>query len=192
MVEIPVSIVSFRRALTLVNSDKAIVLENYPNTLIKSSGFHANLISPGYNINRSLNSVIEMPIPSVIQCTKSTYMPKKFTKILPFNRKNVYIRDNGRCQYCNKKVSLAQFSFDHVIPRCAGGKTCWENIVIACVHCNSSKGPKSVAKFKHPITPPYAPRLDKAAPAHIVNKIAGEIPHETWIDYLYWHVILEP
>jgi hypothetical protein len=39
---------------------------------------------------------------------------------------------------------------------------------------------------------PFAPRLDKAAPAHLVSKIAAEIPHQTWSDYIYWNVILEP
>jgi hypothetical protein len=39
---------------------------------------------------------------------------------------------------------------------------------------------------------PYAPKLSQAAPIHIVNKIAAEIPHESWQDFLYWEIILEP
>ena len=39
---------------------------------------------------------------------------------------------------------------------------------------------------------PYAPKLDKAAPVHLVNKIAGEIIEKTWADYLYWRIVLEP
>jgi hypothetical protein len=37
---------------------------------------------------------------------------------------------------------------------------------------------------------PYIPRLDKAAPASIVNKIGIEIVEESWTDYIYWNVIL--
>jgi hypothetical protein len=58
--------------------------------------------------------------------------------------------------------------------------------------CNSTKGRKSVAKFRQPLVQPYAPRLDKAAPIHLVNRVAGEIIEKTWVDYLYWRVILEP
>jgi hypothetical protein len=59
--------------------------------------------------------------------------------------------------------------------------------------CNAEKGSKSLSKYKRPLLrQPFTPRLDKAAPAHLVNKIAAEIPHITWRDYVYWNVILEP
>jgi 5-methylcytosine-specific restriction endonuclease McrA len=171
---IPVSIIHYRRAITLVVSEKAVVLESYPGTIITSTS-------------------VSMPIPSVIQCTHSSYIPKKYVNILPFTRKNVYIRDQGRCQYCGKKVGLNTFSFDHVNPRCRGGLSCWENIVICCIRCNSEKGSKSLGRYKRPLLrQPYAPKLDKAAPAHLVSKIATEIPHITWRDYVYWNVILDP
>jgi 5-methylcytosine-specific restriction endonuclease McrA len=93
--------------------------------------------------------------------------------------------------YCGKKVSLNSMSFDHMIPRILGGTTCWENIVLSCFKCNSKKGGKHPDKFKWPIIMPYAPKLDKAAPAHLVNKIASEIIEETWEDFIYWEVILE-
>jgi 5-methylcytosine-specific restriction endonuclease McrA len=171
---IPVSIVPYRRALTLVVAQKAIVLESYPDTLIRASSF-------------------SMQIPSVIQCTHSDYFPRKFVNILPFTRKNVYIRDGGKCQYCGHKVGLSSFSFDHVTPRCRGGSSCWTNVVLCCLRCNSEKGSKSLGKYKRPLLRhPYAPKLDKAAPAHLVNKIAAEIPHISWRDYVYWNLILEP
>ena len=169
---IPIGIVPYQKILYKVLTGNALVLENYAGTSI----FVANRI---------------MPIPSVIQYTHTNYMPK-FTRVLPFNRKNVYIRDRGCCQYCGKKVGLSRFTFDHVLAKCEGGKTCWENIVISCMKCNSTKGRKSVAKFRQPLIQPYAPRLDKAAPLHLVNKVAGEIVEKTWVDYLYWRVILEP
>jgi 5-methylcytosine-specific restriction endonuclease McrA len=30
-------------------------------------------------------------------------------------------------------------SLDHIIPKCQGGVTNWENIVVACLACNSRK-----------------------------------------------------
>jgi 5-methylcytosine-specific restriction endonuclease McrA len=170
---IPVSIVPCMRAVRLVLAEKAIALENYPNALIHSAK-------------------IIMPMPSVIQCMHSTYVPRKYVNILPFSRKNVYIRDKGVCQYCGKKVGISQFTFDHVVPRCHGGTSCWENVVISCIKCNGAKGNKSVSKFKKPIVQPYAPRLTKAAPAYLASKLATEIPIKSWEDYVYWKIILEP
>lgn len=171
--QIPISIVPYRKILTRVRLQTAVVLKSYENTCITSAG--------GFSL----------PIPSVIQCVRTNYIPK-FTKNLPFNRKNLFIRDHGVCQYCGKKVTLNSMSFDHVIPRMQGGKTVWNNIVLACLKCNSKKGAQHPEKYKWPFRMPYAPQLSQAAPIHIVNKIAAEIPHETWQDYLYWHVILEP
>jgi len=186
---IPVSVIPIKRAITLVATKKAIALANYENTIIRSSGIviHDSILM------RSKNSLISMAVPSVIQCVHSNYMPKKYVNVLPFSRQNVYIRDGGCCMYCGRKVSISNFTFDHVIPRCDGGKTTWDNIVISCMKCNAQKGRRSVNNYKRAlIRKPFAPRLDKAAPAHLVSKIAAEIPHKTWIDYIYWNVILEP
>jgi hypothetical protein len=169
---LPVSIVPVRRAISLITSDKAIALENYDD------------------IFRSED--LSIPIPSVIKCTKSVYVPKMFTDVLPFNRKNVYFRDGGCCMYCGKKVSLSNFTFDHVVPKYRGGKTCWTNIVVCCLKCNGQKGHKPVEVYKRQlIRKPFAPRLSKAAPVHIVKRLDLEIPHETWIDYIYWNICLD-
>lgn len=172
---IPVSVVSWQRAVALICAERAIALENYKRDLHSSGGR------------------IVMSMPSVIQCTDSDFVPKRFTSTLPFSRKNVYIRDGGRCMYCGKKVGLSSFTFDHVKPRCAGGESCWTNVVVSCMRCNSKKGSRHLERSGlNLIRKPYAPRLDKAAPSHLVSKIAGEIPHESWSDYVYWNIILEP
>ncbi len=169
---IPVSIVSTRRAIALVSTKRAIALENYEEQF---SG---------------VNFV--MPIPSVIKCIDSDYVPKHFTNVLPFTRKNVYLRDAGCCMYCGKKVTLSNFTFDHVIPRQDGGKTWWDNIVVSCIRCNGQKGCKHVKNYKRDlIRKPYVPRLSKSAPIQVVRRLDAEIPHETWVDYIYWNVCLD-
>ncbi len=45
-----------------------------------------------------------------------------------------------RCAYCGKKT--IQLTQDHVIPLAKGGSHTPENIVPACISCNSSKGTK--------------------------------------------------
>jgi 5-methylcytosine-specific restriction endonuclease McrA len=169
----PVSIVPVRRAITLISSDKAIAVANYDDQFYRSSR-------------------LVMPVPSVIKCIKSDYIPRHYTNVWPFNRKNVYIRDNGCCMYCGKKVSLSDFTFDHVISQDDGGKTWWDNIVVSCFRCNGQKGNKKLNRYQRKlIRIPYVPKLSKAAPAHIVRRLESEIPHETWLDWVYWHVILQ-
>ena len=133
----------------------------------------------------------EFYIPSVIQLLDSEHQPKKFVKSLPFNRKNLYIRDSAKCMYCGKDISLSSFTFDHIVPQCDGGKTNWLNVVASCMKCNSKKSNKSLKKSGMKlIREPYIPQLDKAAPASVVNKIGINIPVESWEDFIYWNVIL--
>ena len=56
-----------------------------------------------------------------------------------FSRQNVYMRDAYRCQYCGDRFVAAQLSYDHVVPKSAGGRRTWTNIVTACKPCNLRK-----------------------------------------------------
>jgi len=170
---IPIEIVDWKRAMTLCYFlDSAYPLVEYEDKIIHT---------PNKNYL----------IPSVIQLINSESQPQKYVKHLPFNRKNVYLRDGARCMYCGKSVSLSNFTFDHVIPQSLGGKTNWLNVVVSCMKCNSKKGCKPLGKSNlRLIREPYKPKLDKAAPASIVNKIGIDIAEESWEDYIYWNVIL--
>ena len=56
-----------------------------------------------------------------------------------FCRRSVLLRDRWCCQYCGGRFPSEELTFDHVIPRAAGGKTEWTNILMACVACNARK-----------------------------------------------------
>lgn len=43
---------------------------------------------------------------------------------------------NFECAYCGSELQL---TMDHVVPVSSGGKTVPDNIIPACIHCNSSK-----------------------------------------------------
>jgi 5-methylcytosine-specific restriction endonuclease McrA len=51
---------------------------------------------------------------------------------------------NGRCAYCDK---VAKLTLDHVIPLSRGGKHSKDNVVVACKHCNGSKGNKTLEEW---------------------------------------------
>lgn len=56
-----------------------------------------------------------------------------------FCRRSILLRDRFRCQYCGERFDSPDLTFDHVIPRANGGQTVWENILSACVKCNTLK-----------------------------------------------------
>lgn len=84
---------------------------------------------------RSVN--FEIQVPRIIRLLRYDRVPKNTIK---FNRRNIFLRDGHRCQYCEKRFPRQQLSLDHIMPRSRGGEDSWENIVCACLDCNVTKG----------------------------------------------------
>jgi 5-methylcytosine-specific restriction endonuclease McrA len=78
-------------------------------------------------------------VPSVIAIGRYV---KKARVSLKVTRKNLFIRDNYTCQYCDKRFTKPNLTIDHVTPKSAGGPKTWENIVAACKKCNQKKANK--------------------------------------------------
>lgn len=122
-------------------------------------------------------------IPSVV-VLKEYIKPRRR---VAFTRFNLFLRDSFRCQYCGGQGEL---TFDHVIPRAAGGVTSWHNVVAACAPCNLRKGARSLRRSglslrKTPRQPTASELLNlgrKFPPNHL---------HESWMDFLYWDAELD-
>ncbi|HEX8912739.1 MAG TPA: HNH endonuclease signature motif containing protein [Humisphaera sp.] len=77
----------------------------------------------------------------------------------------VRLRAGGLCEYCRLPESLAPggFAIDHIIARQHRGQTVPENLALACVGCNLSKGP-NIASLDPPgtgeLTRLFNPRTD--------------------------------
>jgi 5-methylcytosine-specific restriction endonuclease McrA len=168
----PVARIPWQRAITLFFLGKVEVIEEYEDKTIRSVTF-------------------EVKMPSVVRFFR---MLKRRKPQVRFSRENVYARDHGACQYCGQKVTRAEATYDHVVPRSQGGGTNWENIVIACVPCNQFKGGRTPAQAHlklraTPVKPTWLPdtlRLtftwDKGMPEG----------WKTWLrDMSYWHGSLE-
>lgn len=56
------------------------------------------------------------------------------------NRKNIIKRDGLICQYTGKPISRQEATIDHILPRCRGGATSWENCVVSSFSVNNKKG----------------------------------------------------
>jgi 5-methylcytosine-specific restriction endonuclease McrA len=103
-----------------------------------------------------------------------------------FSRRNVFLRDGYRCQYCGVSLPLAELTTDHVLPRRLGGVSSWENVVTACSPCNLHKGGRTptqarMALQRRPQRPTYLPARimhvngDNAPPAWREFLIAGSV-----------------
>jgi len=134
----PLSVVSVARALHLVMAQRAEVLETADAVL------------------RSAQQVI--PVPLVIRLLYYVRVPHNLP--LPLSRKALLLRDNYTCQYCGAQPPRDQLTIDHVLPRSRGGRTEWENVVIACASCNRRKGNRTPEEAGMKLLrKPYRPRF---------------------------------
>ena len=126
-------------------------------------------------------------VPDVIKLVTYTRTPPMDVK---FNRRNIFLRDNFTCQYCGCKPSKDELTIDHVVPRSKGGKSTWDNVVIACSSCNSQKGSRLLRQTLLSL------RAKPKKPHWIITCRKFFTPEkkdvwEKFIDHAYWNVILQ-
>src|SRR5207244_411029 len=56
-------------------------------------------------------------------------------------------RDGTNCHYCGENFSVEELTVDHKIPVLRGGEDIPSNVVLACLSCNSQKGPMTEQEF---------------------------------------------
>jgi len=107
-----------------------------------------------------------------------------------FSRRNISRRDRHACQYCGEQRALRDLTIDHVVPRSRGGRSTWENCVVACVSCNSRKANRlpeeaGMRLNRKPRRPSWMASIDISRPER----------QESWnrfISRAYWDVELKP
>ncbi|MGM0557527.1 MAG: HNH endonuclease [Myxococcota bacterium] len=132
----PLSVVSWKKAITLVILGKAEMIEQQRNEV------------------RSATRTFTLP--SVLRLVKRVRVPRSRVR---FTRLNVYRRDQFRCQYCGDQFRGEELTFDHVMPRSRGGDTSWSNITTSCKPCNRVKGDRTPPEADMPLlNEPKEPR----------------------------------
>jgi len=155
---IPLSVVSWQEAVKLLYQDKVTVVELYEDWVVHSQ-------------------MLAMAVPAIIMCKK---YHEAATRIR-FTKQNLYWRDCGKCQYCNKHFPPKDLTLDHVVPRSFGGKKSWENLVMACPKCNHGRGDDiSIQPIKKPRKPTYYQLVAER------KKFPINISHESWKLFLNW------
>jgi len=107
-----------------------------------------------------------------------------------FNRRNIYARDENRCQYCGRRFSSSELSIDHVTPRSQGGKSIWGNVVCACLRCNVRKGGRSLEQTGMRLV--RLPRKPRRSP--LIKLELRSRRYQSWkrfLDAAYWNVELQ-
>lgn len=130
----PLHVCTTKRAMGLILSGKAVVVEN------------------GRGLIRTVSTVYERP--SVIRLVFVVHRPAPRVRL---TKREILRRDEYRCQYCGRET--ANLTIDHVIPRHRGGEHCWENLVAACPQCNRRKGSRTLEEARMMLLrPPFEPR----------------------------------
>lgn len=165
---LPVDRISWERAVTLWVLDKVEIIEEYEDRVVRSTS-------------------VAFKMPSVV---RFVHRVRTHLKGFKLSRENLFCRDKGHCQYCKCKLTRATATWDHVIPRRLGGRTTWQNIVMACVDCNQVKGGRTPegAGMKL-LAEPMAPR-SLPPTFRFTFSDPRQVP-ATWRQYLfdlsYWH-----
>lgn len=158
----PLQIVTWQRAITLLWSGKVEVIEEHDEEIHSMS--------------------FSMKIPSVVKMLFPVRMKRRAP--VKFTRLNIFTRDGFTCQYCAEKFESEELTFDHVKPVSQGGTKSWDNIVTACVPCNSKKEGRTPEQAKMKLLR----KPKQPAWAQVITVTIGlrKTP-ETWRDYLYWN-----
>ncbi len=129
---------------------RALMLMDHPHAIIPPDADIIEVHSPSqiilvpdhiiFNINRAL--VPHTPLPT---------------------KRAVYDRDNGRCAYCGKLISISEATIDHIVPLSQGGRSTWENLVNCCTRCNQRKGDRTPEQAHMQLLfHPYQPKVRPA------------------------------
>lgn len=116
----PLTVVSWKRAVTLVFTGRAEMVEQDGDRVIRSAGG------------------VEFPRPMVVRLVRMVAFASLRSRRPPsFSKAGLTARDEGLCQVTG--CEEAGDTVDHLVPRALGGATSWENCVLMCADHNAAK-----------------------------------------------------
>ena len=139
----PLLVINWKKAIILLWQDKVEVLAAYEKEI--------------RGVSRSIR------LPSVLRLHKAVRI-ERGRRGVKFSRANIFMRDDHRCQYCNRQLAAKDLTIDHVVPLARNGRKTWENIVTACWPCNNTKSGRTPEEARmrlgrQPIRPAWQPFL---------------------------------
>ena len=141
----PVNVINLKRAVSLVCTGKAVVLQADEGVALRSER-------------------LVLQVPRVIRLLIAVAHQGWRHFRVKLSKRNILARDGWSCQYCG--ADDRPLTIDHVIPRSrlpAGAADAWENCVAACLACNVRKGDRTPAEAGLTLTTrPRAPQWNLA------------------------------
>lgn len=140
---VPIHIVSWQKTMSLLFQEVARALDydfvayDYDDWL--------NFTKTHENYIKVHTSRYAVAIPEIIVLKIYDRLPIRDVK---YSRQTVFQRDKYRCAYCNNVFDKDFLTIDHIIPRCLGGKSTWDNTVSACKSCNALKAGRTPEQAK--------------------------------------------
>jgi 5-methylcytosine-specific restriction endonuclease McrA len=154
---IPINTTTARNSFSLMYADnaKGLLIEDDRFLSLEWNEWIKLDIKDKDDFVRTVNGHIK--IPNIIVLNYNDKIPKQ---VIKFTQKNLWERDNYTCQYTGKKLNKNNGNIDHIVPRSQGGKTSWENCVLAHKQINALKADRTPeqAGLKL-IKKPKAPRV---------------------------------
>lgn len=161
----PLDAVPVRRAINLVLSGKATVLEESDKTWGSEN--------------------LRINIPTVIKMNYMVKVPRRSR--VKLTRATIMARDKHQCQFiingqaCGRRGD----TMDHVKPRSKGGKHEWTNVVAACGRCNARKADKTLEQMGWEL------RRQPTVPVGndwILNSLLAKGDNPDWKEYVEAHL----
>lgn len=173
-----------RHALRLLFNDAARVVQPETYQVHPAQSWCELAVAPEEPCIRTVK--LRIRVPEVIVLMHYNGLPNQSAV---FSRRNLFRRDHNQCQYCGVRPGTAELSIDHVLPRSRGGRSSWENCVLACTACNHAKRNRTPSEaemilLKRPVKPKWSP---------MVEIPIGRV-RSSWARFVsdaYWNVRLE-
>ena len=137
---LPISSSTFEKTVKHLFNGKAKVLDPDTYQLYSFLEWMKQSIKDGDQIIYTSSGAIKLP--EFIIFTEYNEDPNLKRKVV-YNRRNVWKRDAGFCQFCGCRPNGDDWEIDHVIPRSKGGMTGFTNCVICCTACNRKKADRT-------------------------------------------------
>jgi 5-methylcytosine-specific restriction endonuclease McrA len=153
----PLRIVTGRKALTLITKGVAVV--EVPTSIQVHPGIY---------------------LPSVIRLRNYRHVPIRLQVV---SRKNIFLRDGNRCQYCGRRFQSADLTLDHILPKSRGGRNDWANLVACCRPDNHRKGDRTPEEAGMMLIRRPLPQTIHT-PRFLLRSLGTEV--DEWVKYL-WH-----
>lgn len=179
----PVGVMPVSRALVKVWNESAFIVD--PDDYQLYTWEDWALLDPEHDDRCIVTNQFRLRVPEVVTLAKYDRIPKR---TVAFSRRNLFKRDEYKCQYCGKQPGSEELTIDHILPRSRGGVSSWENCVLACIDCNKRKADRTPKEAHMPLlSKPVRPRWQPAYSSFGKG-------FTSWAKFLseaYWNVELE-